>query len=309
MSEKIREKHEGNAPRPEEKFQNADVGVEYKELKQGETIDVEHEKKRVIVEVGCGSNPYFIAEKEKIKKNEHYIGLDLPEKYMKEPTDEFGEKYIPKQRSWFTAEELKRQINRNLDLIEGKADFIIASGLRIPLKDKSADRIVFTSVLGAPPSFFVGAGFCKSPEELSQLLSKHFVQEYRKQLNPEEQKKLDEGVKEYEEEIKSGKPVSFEGIAWRIEYTIRESDPIRYERFQQWEDLFTRDAKKRLLEEAFRVLKSGGELVVYDHKVEFGNEYSVSETDVSKKFKFERKETLKNYPQDEYFMLIFKKTA
>lgn len=299
MSEKIREKYEGSSPRLEEKFRTAET--------QGELIDVEHEKKRVIVEVGCGSNPYFIAEKERIKKNEHYIGLDLPETYLKEPTDEFGYRYLPKQRSWFTTEEFQRQINRNLDLIEGKADLIIATGLRVPLKDKSADRLVFTSVLGAPPQFFIGAGFCKNREEFSQLLSRPFVQEYRAQLTSEEQKKLDEHIKEHEEEIKKGNPVSFEGVGWRVEHAMRESDPIRYKGLRKWENVFTRDAKERLLEEAFRVLKSGGELIIYDHKAEFGSEYSVSGADVSKKFKFERKETRETYPHDEYFKLIFKK--
>lgn len=284
---------------------------EYKAMKEGEIIDLEKDKRKIIVEVGCGSRPYFINRNEEITEKEHYIGLDLPEKYIVEPKDEQERWDIPKQESYFEIEKLNESINEYKDLIKGKADFMIASGLHIPLKNSVADKVVFNGVLGAPPVFFKGAGFVKNEEEFSMLWARPFVQEYIAQLNSEERELLNKEKEKYESDITESGSCVFSELADYIEDKIRGSDQNRYKYMLKWENLFTQDAKERLIEEAVRSLKDGGELNIYDWERELGYEFSINIQEIAKKFtnlNFISEVVIQQIHKDKNFMTIFKKS-
>lgn len=288
--------------------------AENKEKDNFKTIKIDTEKlttenvgKKIIVEVGCGSRPYFIQQKESIKKNEYYIGIDLPETYIVEPKDEQERMDMPKQSSWFVREELKKNMRDNAELIEGKADFVIASGFHIPLKENSADSIVFSAVFGAPTPYFIGASFVKNVNDFNKFWEKPFIEKYIKQLTPEEKKWLEEQKDYYIKCIKEGSPMALSQMVWTVEYQIREKNKLREKHMMKFDDLFTRDAKERLLDEALRVLKINGELVIFDHEREWYNGSSIGMTEIEKRFQFIKKEIIRKSKHDEDFKLVFKK--
>lgn len=287
------------------------INPEYKAIKEGEIIDLEKDKRKIIVEVGCGSRPYFTKINEEITEKEHYIGLDLPEKYIVEPKDEQERLDIPKQESYFEIEKLNEGISKYKNLIKGKADFIIASGLHIPLKKGVADKVVFNGVLGAPPVFFKGSGFVKNQEEFSMLWKRPFVQEYIAQLNLEERELLDKEKEKYESDIVESGSCVFSELAGYIEDKIQRADQNRYKHMLKWENLFTQDAKERLIEEAVRSLKDGGELNIYDWERELGYKFSINIQEIAKKFtnlNFIREVLIEQIHDDKNFMAIFKKS-
>lgn len=110
---------------------------EYRKLFEGQKIETEKENNEIILEVGAGTDPYFISENGTINKNQHYIGIDVSSEDIKE-----------------AKKNIKKIIKVNPECIRGKVDFLITSGEAIPLKDKSVNKLIFRDVFGAPDSYF-----------------------------------------------------------------------------------------------------------------------------------------------------------
>lgn len=270
------------------------------------TIEIEKGEK-VILEVGCGSKPYFIQQKEVIGENEHYIGLDLPRQYIgekirldKSTEEEKKDKPdSPHQNSWFDLGIIQEELSKGKRLIKGKADLVVANGLELPLRDKSADKIVFSRVLGAPPSFFNGLGFCKNEREFFELWSKTFVKKYVDALFDEEKAALENKKTLALASLNRGKPISFTGVFAGV--------GLKWDEFQ---DQFAGYAKEKLLTEASRVLKDDGELIIYDYQDEFYGRDGVGYSNESFDGAFEmiKKEEFKRYKHDRGFKLVCKKS-
>lgn len=88
------------------------------------------EQKDLIVEIGCGGQPFLEVGRRKIKPNETYLGLDLGH-----------------DQSFLRA----KQVTKNLP----NAHILRASATCIPLPDNSARKIVMCNVLGMPDGTYL----------------------------------------------------------------------------------------------------------------------------------------------------------
>src|SRR3989344_1026850 len=236
--------------------------------------NMEAEPKKIILEIGCGSRQYFIDHKETIKQNEHYIGVDIPRRHI-------GDKI-----SFNKPTEDK-------NLIEGKADFVVANGLKLPFENGKVKTMVFNSVLGAPANYFRGVGFCKNENELNDLWDKTFFQKLLNNLFPDERKKLEDGKRFVIGGLRKGEPMSFDDVFHDVGI-----------KWQKFETAMASYAKSELLSEAYRVFDDDGELIIYDNDYEF-KYFGIPESNLNKLFHLISKEN--DYVRGNTFKLVYKK--
>jgi|SRR3989344_469684 len=263
--------------------------------------NMEAEPKKIILEIGCGSRQYFIDHKETIKQNEHYIGVDIPRRHIgdkisfNKPTEEEDKRKqdYPAQESWFELKKFSKNLTENKNLIEGKADFVVANGLKLPFENGKVKTMVFNSVLGAPANYFRGVGFCKNENELNDLWDKTFFQKLLNNLFPDERKKLEDGKRFVIGGLRKGEPMSFDDVFHDVGI-----------KWQKFETAMASYAKSELLSEAYRVLDDDGELIIYDNDYEF-KYFGIPESNLNKLFHLISKEN--DYVRGNTFKLVYKK--
>lgn len=127
---------------------------------------------KLILEIGCGSYPFFMAkgiyssqpkvcEYGLLDHNDHYIGIDTPETITKATWNQVSpgeQKRIRAQFHQLKFGSAQEAINTYLDkgVLRGHYEFLEASGTDIPLPSLSVDRVVLKNVVGAPSCHFIG---------------------------------------------------------------------------------------------------------------------------------------------------------
>jgi len=210
------------------------------------------DNERIILEIACGKRPYFVQYNETIGKNTHYIGIDLPQ-------------------SLKNAALLKKTLSEEQ---EGKIDFVIGSGESLPFRDKQADIIVLSNFFSAPPG---------SSEHLDAQ-KPTFESEYwklpeaRKIINKlsddkEEQQWIAQIITEWEKAKRRGELFdknSLNQLARNSSKTKREFfkifGPFIIEKLEKGipELISERIIKTGVIKEIARVLKPGGDLIIYE---------------------------------------------
>jgi len=210
------------------------------------------DNERIILEIACGKRPYFVQYNETIGKNTHYIGIDLPQ-------------------SLKNAALLKKTLSEEQ---EGKIDFVIGSGESLPFRDKQADIIVLSNFFSAPPG---------SSEHLDAQ-KPTFESEYwklpeaRKIINKlsddkEEQQWIAQIITEWEKAKRRGElfdKKSLNQLARNSSKTKREFfkifGPFIIEKLEKGipELISERIIKTGVIKEIARVLKPGGDLIIYE---------------------------------------------
>lgn len=127
---------------------------------------------KLIVEIGCGSCPFFMTrgiyrpqpkvyEYGLFAHDDHYIGIDTPKTIIEATWNSVSpdeQKRIKEQFHQLKFGSAQEAINMYLDggTLRGRYEFLEASGTDIPLPSLSVDRVVLKNVVGAPASHFIG---------------------------------------------------------------------------------------------------------------------------------------------------------
>lgn len=204
---------------------------------------VENEKKRILVEVGCGINPFFIKSNKKIAPNEHYIGIDLFP-----PSDQLTD-------DWPDPQETKSRLASS-GLVEGDANIVSASGNKLPFRDNSVDELIIKDVLGSPlisaETFEKEDAFDESDEEHVAVGKKILSEKIGDRLWEEKKKRL------YRNELLTK---SYGELDKRIQRLIRHYYCMSLKGEGGTKE---NEIKLDFLDEALRVLKNGGKLSIVE---------------------------------------------
>ncbi|MBI2056569.1 MAG: methyltransferase domain-containing protein [Candidatus Sungbacteria bacterium] len=138
-----------------------DKGLEKPKLKEGKE-GKEKLPNKIIVEVGVGGKPFFVDTERKIRKNEKYVGIDIPGYSVETPMLE--------KKTEASFKEIYE--NKNIqNKVQGEMQFLIASGDHLPFEGETVDEIVFKNVFSAPGDYLTGG------EENEEKIKHDFINE------------------------------------------------------------------------------------------------------------------------------------